>query len=191
MGLRRLRRECGRGARLSASQASRLVGYASGPYRSVATRRARNDSVIQTNPPAAATIDRLNTVSLRLRVTPPCWRSSLRMLICSASRIERNLHRPVQSEPRCSAHWSGAACASAGTVRLRAPADRNQVQAGGVQAHLVLPNGTEFGTPITSSTVKTTTITLNAPTRVDGASLTLPLMAPRSSPTHGARCVGY
>jgi signal transduction histidine kinase len=49
----------------------------------------------------------------------------------------------------------------------------NRVQAGGVQAHLVLPNGTEFGTPITSGTVKTTTITLNAPTRVDGASLTL------------------
>jgi signal transduction histidine kinase len=49
----------------------------------------------------------------------------------------------------------------------------NRVQAGGVQAHLVLQNGTEFGTPITSGTVKTTTITLNAPTRVDGASLTL------------------
>jgi signal transduction histidine kinase len=49
----------------------------------------------------------------------------------------------------------------------------NRVQAGGVQAHLVLRNGTEFGTPITSGTVKTTTITLNAPTRVDGANLTL------------------
>jgi len=49
----------------------------------------------------------------------------------------------------------------------------NRVQAGGVQAHLVLRNGTEFGTPITSGTVKTTAITLNAPTRVDGANLTL------------------
>jgi signal transduction histidine kinase len=50
----------------------------------------------------------------------------------------------------------------------------NRVQAGGVQAHLVLENGNEFGTPITPGpTVKTTTITLNAPTRVDGAQLTL------------------
>ena len=48
----------------------------------------------------------------------------------------------------------------------------NRVQAGGVQAYLVLRNGTEFGTPITSgAAIKTTTITLNAPTRVDGASL--------------------
>jgi two-component system, OmpR family, sensor kinase len=38
----------------------------------------------------------------------------------------------------------------------------------------VLRNGTEFGPPISSgAAIKTTTITLNAPTRVDGASLTL------------------
>jgi signal transduction histidine kinase len=50
----------------------------------------------------------------------------------------------------------------------------NRVQAGGVEAHLVLRNGTEFGPPITSgAAIKTTTITLNAPTRVDGATLTL------------------
>jgi signal transduction histidine kinase len=51
----------------------------------------------------------------------------------------------------------------------------NRVQAGGVQAYLVLRNGTEFGTPITAGgSVRTTTITLNAPTpRVDGAQLTL------------------
>ena len=50
----------------------------------------------------------------------------------------------------------------------------NRVQAGGVEAHLVLRNGTEFGPPITSgAAIKTTTITLNAATRVDGASLTL------------------
>ena len=48
------------------------------------------------------------------------------------------------------------------------------MQAGGVQAYLVLRNGTEFGAPITSrAAIKTTTIMLNAPTRVDGASLTL------------------
>ena len=50
----------------------------------------------------------------------------------------------------------------------------NRVQASGVQAYLVLRSGAEFGTPITSgATTKATTITLNAPTRVDGASLTL------------------
>jgi signal transduction histidine kinase len=50
----------------------------------------------------------------------------------------------------------------------------NRVQAGGVEAHLVLRNGTEFGPPITSgAAIKTITMTLNAPTRVDGATLTL------------------
>jgi two-component system, OmpR family, sensor kinase len=50
----------------------------------------------------------------------------------------------------------------------------NRVQAGGIQAHLMLRNGTAFGIPITSGpTIKITTITLNAPTRVDGATLTL------------------
>ena len=50
----------------------------------------------------------------------------------------------------------------------------NRVQASGVQAHLVLRNGAEFGTPITSgATTKASTITLNAPARVDGATLTL------------------
>jgi signal transduction histidine kinase len=50
----------------------------------------------------------------------------------------------------------------------------NRVQVSGVQAYLVLRSGAEFGTPITSgATTKATTITLNAPTRVDGASLTL------------------
>jgi two-component system, OmpR family, sensor kinase len=50
----------------------------------------------------------------------------------------------------------------------------NRVQVGGVQAYLVLQNGAEFGTPIAGGpSIKTTTITLNAPTRVDGAQLTL------------------
>jgi signal transduction histidine kinase len=50
----------------------------------------------------------------------------------------------------------------------------NRVQPSGVQAHLVLRNGAEFGTPTTSgATTKASTITLNAPTRVDGATLTL------------------
>ena len=44
----------------------------------------------------------------------------------------------------------------------------------GVQAYLVLRNGAEFGSePPTGPRVKSTTITLNAPTRVDGAQLTL------------------
>jgi signal transduction histidine kinase len=54
----------------------------------------------------------------------------------------------------------------------------NRVQAGGVQAYLVLRNGTEFGAPIASRAgIKTTIVMLNAPTRVDGASLTLAIDA--------------
>ena len=50
----------------------------------------------------------------------------------------------------------------------------NRVDAEGVRAHLVLRNGQEFGTPPGPGTqIMTTTTSLNAPTRVDGAELTL------------------
>jgi two-component system, OmpR family, sensor kinase len=129
--------------------------------------------VIQTNPPAAATIDRLNTVSLRLRVTAAVLAVLAVMLILLSIAI--NAIFIAQSNRNLDALLTGQALLARQLARSGSGPQQivNQVQAGGVQAHLVLPNGTEFGTPITSGTVKTTTITLNAPTRVDGASLTL------------------
>jgi two-component system, OmpR family, sensor kinase len=129
--------------------------------------------VIQTNPPAAATIDRLNTVSLRLRVTAAVLAVLAVMLILLSIAI--NAIFIAQSNRNLDALLTGQALLARQLARSGSGPQQivNRVQAGGVQAHLVLPNGTEFGTPITSGTVKTTTITLNAPTRVDGASLTL------------------
>ena len=127
----------------------------------------------QTNPPAAATIDRLNTVSLRLRVTAAVLAVLAVMLILLSIAI--NAIFIAQSNRNLDALLTGQALLARQLARSGSGPQQivNRVQAGGVQAHLVLPNGTEFGTPITSGTVKTTTITLNAPTRVDGASLTL------------------
>jgi signal transduction histidine kinase len=129
--------------------------------------------VSQTNPPAAATIDRLNTVSLRLRVTAAVLAVLAVMLILLSIAI--NAIFIAQSNRNLDALLTGQALLARQLARSGSGPQQivNRVQAGGVQARLVLPNGTEFGTPITSGTVKTTTITLNAPTRVDGASLTL------------------
>ena len=49
----------------------------------------------------------------------------------------------------------------------------NRVDAEGVRAHLVLHNGRVRYARRPEPQIKTTTITLNAPTRVDGAELTL------------------
>jgi two-component system, OmpR family, sensor kinase len=129
--------------------------------------------VIHTNPPAAATRNRLNTVSLRFRVTAAVLAVLAVMLILLSIAI--NAIFIAQSNRNLDALLTGQAQLARQLARSGAGPQLivNRVQAGGVQAHLVLQNGTEFGTPITSGTVKTTTITLNAPTRVDGASLTL------------------
>lgn len=129
--------------------------------------------MIQTNQPAAATTNRLNTVSVRLRVTAAVLAVLAVMLILLSIAI--NAIFIAQSNRNLDALLSGQALLARQLARSGAGPQQivNRVQAGGVQAYLVLRNGTEFGTAITSSTVKTTTITLNAPTRVDGASLTL------------------
>jgi two-component system, OmpR family, sensor kinase len=129
--------------------------------------------VTQTNPPAAATESRLNTVSLRLRVTAAVLAVLAVMLILLSIAI--NAIFVAQSTRNLDALLTGQALLARQLARSGSGPQQiiNRVQAGGVQAHLVLQNGTEFGTPITSGTVKATTITLNAPTRVDGASLTL------------------
>ena len=129
--------------------------------------------MIHTNPPAAATRNPLNTVSLRFRVTAAVLAVLAVMLILLSIAI--NAIFIAQSNRNLDALLTGQAQLARQLARSGAGPQLivNRVQAGGVQAHLVLQNGTEFGTPITSGTVKTTTITLNAPTRVDGASLTL------------------
>ena len=127
----------------------------------------------QTTPPATATKNRLNTVSLRLRVTVAVLAVLAVMLILLSIAI--NAIFIAQSNRNLDALLTGQAQLAQQLARSGVGPQQivNRVQAGGVQAHLVLRNGTEFGTPITSGTVKTTTITLNAPTRVDGANLTL------------------
>ena len=127
----------------------------------------------QTAPPATATKNRLNTVSLRLRVTAAVLAVLAVMLILLSIAI--NAIFIAQSNRNLDALLTGQAQLARQLARSGVGPQQivNRVQAGGVQAHLVLRNGTEFGTPITSGTVKTTTITLNAPTRVDGANLTL------------------
>jgi two-component system, OmpR family, sensor kinase len=129
--------------------------------------------VTQTTPPATATKNRLNTVSLRLRVTVAVLVVLAVMLILLSIAI--NAIFIAQSNRNLDALLTGQAQLAQQLARSGVGPQQivNRVQAGGVQAHLVLRNGTEFGTPITSGTVKTTTITLNAPTRVDGANLTL------------------
>ena len=127
----------------------------------------------QTTPPATATKNRLNTVSLRLRVTVAVLAVLAVMLILLSIAI--NAIFIAQSNRNLDALLTGQAQLAQQLARSGVGPQQivNRVQAGGVQAHLVLRNGTEFGTPITSGTVKTTAITLNAPTRVDGANLTL------------------
>jgi two-component system, OmpR family, sensor kinase len=118
-------------------------------------------------------MNRLNTVSLRLRVTASVLAVLAVMLILLSIAI--NAIFIAQSNRNLDALLTGQALLARQLARSGAGPQQivNRVQAGGVQAYLVLRNGNDFGTPITSSTVKTTTITLNAPTRVDGASLTL------------------
>jgi len=117
---------------------------------------------------------RLNTVSLRLRVIAAVMTVLAAILILLSIAV--NAIFIAQSNRSLDTLLAGQAQLARQLARAGAGPQQivNRVQAGGVQAHLVLENGTEFGTPITTGpTVKTTTITLNAPTRVDGAQLTL------------------
>jgi two-component system, OmpR family, sensor kinase len=135
---------------------------------------ARNDNVIQDRRPAGADQKRLNTVSLRLRVTAAVIIVLAVMLVLLSIAVNaifseqanRNLDALLASQAQLARQLARS---GAGPQQIV-----NRMQAGGVQAHLVLRNGTEFGTPITSgAAIKSITITLDAPTPVDGASLTL------------------
>ena len=130
--------------------------------------------MIQDGRPAGAAKNQLNTVSLRLRVTAAVMIVLAVMLVLLGIAV--NAIFIAQSNRNLDALLTGQAQLARQLARSGAGPQQivNRVQAGGVQAYLVLRNGTEFGTPINSGTaIKTTTITLNAPTRVDGASLAL------------------
>lgn len=120
-------------------------------------------------------MNRLNTVSLRLRVIAAVMAVLAAILILLSIAVSAIFI--AQSNRNLDALLTGQAQLARQLARSGAGPQQivNRVQAGGVQAYLVLRNGTEFGTPITAGgSVKTTTITLNAPTpRVDGAQLTL------------------
>jgi len=118
--------------------------------------------------------NRLNTVSLRLRVIAAVMAVLALILILLSIAVSAIFI--AQSNRSLDALLAGQAQLARQLARAGVGPQQivNRMQAGGVQAHLVLRNGTEFGTPIaTGATVKTTTLTLNAPTRVDGAQLTL------------------
>jgi two-component system, OmpR family, sensor kinase len=131
--------------------------------------------VIETEPRATAGMNRLNTVSLRLRVIAAVM--SVLAVILILLSIAVSAIFIAQSNRNLDALLTGQAQLARQLARSGAGPQQivNRVQAGGVQAYLVLRNGTEFGIPITTgSSLKTTTITLDAPNpRVDGAQLTL------------------
>jgi signal transduction histidine kinase len=131
--------------------------------------------VIETEPRATAGMNRLNTVSLRLRVIAAVMAVLAAILILLSIAVSAIFI--AQSNRNLDALLTGQAQLARQLARAGAGPQPivNRVQAGGVQAYLVLRNGAEFGIPITAgASVKTTTITLNAPTpRVDGAQLTL------------------
>jgi two-component system, OmpR family, sensor kinase len=120
-------------------------------------------------------MNRLNTVSLRLRVIAAVMAVLAVILILLSIAVSAIFI--AQSNRNLDALLAGQAQLARQLARSGAGPQQivNRVQAGGVQAYLVLRNGNEFGIPITSgASVKTTTITLNAPTpRVDNAQLTL------------------
>jgi two-component system OmpR family sensor kinase len=117
---------------------------------------------------------RLNTVSLRLRIIAAVMAVLAVILILLGMAVSAIFI--AQSNRNLDALLTGQAQLARQLARSGAGPQQivNRVQAGGVQAHLVLRNGTEFGTPVPSgASVQSTTITLNAPTpRVDGAQLT-------------------
>lgn len=118
---------------------------------------------------------RLNTVSLRLRIIAAVMAVLAVILILLGIAVSAIFI--AQSNRNLDALLTGQAQLARQLARSGAGPQQivNRVQAGGVEAHLVLRNGTEFGTPVPSgASVQSTTITLNAPTpRVDGAQLTL------------------
>jgi two-component system, OmpR family, sensor kinase len=127
-----------------------------------------------TGPNLPAQVTRLNTVSLRLRVIAAVMAVLAVILILLSIAV--NAIFVAQSNRNLNTLLTGQVQLARQLARAGAGPQQivNRMQSGGVQAYLVLRNGAEFGTPIpTGAAVKTTTILLNAPTRVEGAQLTL------------------
>ena len=116
----------------------------------------------------------LNTVSLRLRVTTAVivvlavmlGLTSVAVNAIFVAQSNRSLDALLDSRVQLARQLARAGVGGQQIV--------NRTETDGVRAYLVLRNGTEFGTrPPTGLGIRSTTITLNAPTRVDGAQLTL------------------
>ena len=116
----------------------------------------------------------LNTVSLRLRVTTAVIGVLALMLILTSVAVNavfvaqsnRSLDALLDSRVQLARQLARAGVGPQQIV--------NRTETDGVRAYLVLRNDTEFGTPApTGAGIKSTTVVLNAPTRVDGATLTL------------------
>jgi two-component system, OmpR family, sensor kinase len=130
--------------------------------------------MIQPAAQPAPPVNRLNTVSLRLRVIAAVMAVLAVILILLSIAV--NAIFVAQSNRNLNTLLTGQAQLARQLARSGAGPQQivNRVQAGGVQAYLVLRNGTEFGAPVPGgATVKTITVPLNAPNRVDGAQLTL------------------
>jgi two-component system, OmpR family, sensor kinase len=118
----------------------------------------------------------VRTVSLRRRVT--VWVMAVLALVLLLSGIVVNLIVTTQAERRLGEVLENRvelaqqlAGAGAGPQQIV-----NRMETDGVRAYLVLRSGTAFGTP-PSSGDPTIELTLDAPTRVDGARLTLSVEA--------------
>jgi signal transduction histidine kinase len=116
----------------------------------------------------------LNTVSLRLRVTTAVMLVLGVMLLLLGlvvnaifvAQSNRSLDALLDSRVQLARQLARAGVGAQQIV--------NRTETDGVRAYLVLRNGTEFGSPPpTGLGIRSTTIVLNSPGRVDGAELTL------------------
>jgi len=116
----------------------------------------------------------LNTVSLRRRVTTAVIGVLAVVLVLTSVAV--NTVFVAQSDRSLDALLTSRAQLARQLARAGAGAQQivNRTETDGVRAYLVLRNGTAFGTPPpTGAGIKSLTVTLNAPARVDGAQLTL------------------
>ncbi len=121
-----------------------------------------------------STSPQLNTVSLRLRVTMSVIIVLALLLILLGIAV--NAIFVAQSNRSLEALLAGRAQFAQQMARTGVGPQQivNRSETGGIQAYLVLQNGQTFGDPPpTGPRVKSITVILSAPTRVDGAQLTL------------------
>ena len=117
---------------------------------------------------------RLDTVSIRLRVTAAVIGVLVVVLVALSVTVQAVF--VAQSNRNIDALMTGRAQLARQLARSGVGPQQivNRVEADGVRASLVLVGGQQFGTMVpTTAQTKITTIVLNAPTRVDGAQLTL------------------